>query len=150
MGTGGGPRRPQPTRARPGGLCPPRVSFGLCFSSVCLFPKIKNLYIPPEPIDLRIMEKSPVFFSCCFLTDLIHHGHFKLLQGQVLRERHQPIFAGGDATPSSYQMREGVLHIRDVQGPKGLDLLKLGLKLWSRKFSGARGWWNVDSMPITS
>ena len=26
----------------------------------------KNLYIPPEPIDHHITEKSSVFFSCCF------------------------------------------------------------------------------------
>ena len=38
--------------------------------SVCLFPKIKNLYIPPEPIDHRIAEKSSVLFSCCFRSDL--------------------------------------------------------------------------------
>ena len=38
----------------------------LVFLSFCLFPKIKNLYIPPEPVNLRITEKSPVFFSLCF------------------------------------------------------------------------------------
>ena len=53
-------------QARPGGLCPPWVPSGLRFSPVCLFPNIKNLYIPPEPVDHRIMEKSSVFFSCCF------------------------------------------------------------------------------------
>ena len=52
--------------------------------------------------------------------------------------------------PQAIQMRDGVLHIRDVQGPKGTDPWRLGLKLWSRRSSGARGWWNVDSMPITS
>src|SRR4051812_38538749 len=57
-------------QARLGGLCPPGAPSSLRFSSVCLFPKIKNLYIPPEPIDHRIAEKSYVLFSCCFRSDL--------------------------------------------------------------------------------
>ncbi|KAE8789692.1 40S ribosomal protein S5-1 [Hordeum vulgare] len=55
--------------------------------------------------------------------------------------------------PQAIQMCDGVLHIRDVRmctDPRGLDPWRLGLKLWSRKSSGARGWWNVGSMPITS
>ena len=62
----------------------------------------KNLYILPEPVDHRIAEKSYVLFSCCFLSDPIYNGLFKLLQGQVLQERHQPISAGSGATPSGH------------------------------------------------
>ena len=51
----------------PGGLCPPGTPFGLRFSTACLFPKIKNLYILPEPVDHHIGNKSYVLFSCCFL-----------------------------------------------------------------------------------
>ena len=68
-------------QARPVGLRPPQVPSGLHFSSVCLFPKIKNLYILPEPVDHRITEKSSVSFLAIFgqIYEARHHV-FLLLQ----------------------------------------------------------------------
>ena len=52
--------------------------------------------------------------------------------------------------PQAIEMREGVLHIRDVQGPKGTGTVDSRLEAMSKRSSRARGWWNMDSMPITS
>ena len=52
--------------------------------------------------------------------------------------------------PQAIEMREGVLHIQDVQGPKGKEIVDSRLEAMSRRSSRARGWWNMDSMPITS
>ena len=38
--------------------------------------------------------------------------------------------------PQTIEMRDGLLHIRDVEGPKGTR--SMGSKKWSNKFSSAR------------
>ena len=42
------------------------VLSGLRFLQLACFPRKKNLYIPPEPIDHRITEKTFVLLSRCF------------------------------------------------------------------------------------
>ena len=77
----------------------------------------KNLYIPPEPIDHRIAEKSSVLFSCYFLSDPIYHGRLKLLQGDK--------FFKNVINPYLW---EGVLHLRDVPCPKGTGTMEARLE----------------------
>ena len=48
------------------------------------------------------------------------------------------------------EMGEGVLHIRDVQGPKRTGNMEARLEAWRRRSSSAKGWWSMDSVPITS
>ena len=52
--------------------------------------------------------------------------------------------------PQAIQMHEGVLHIHDVQGPKGTRTMEARLEAMEQEVFVARGWWSVDSMPITS
>ena len=52
--------------------------------------------------------------------------------------------------PQTIQMHEGVVYIRDEQGPKGTGTVEARLEAMEQKSSGARGWWSVGSMPITS
>ena len=51
--------------------------------------------------------------------------------------------------PQSIEMHEGMLHIRDAEGPKKPEAWRRGSKQWSNKFSSVRGWWSVDSTPTT-
>ena len=51
--------------------------------------------------------------------------------------------------PQTIEMREGVLHIRDVEGPRRIGGVETRLKQWNNKFSSAKGWWNADSTPTT-
>ena len=52
--------------------------------------------------------------------------------------------------PQTIEMCEGVLHIRDVEGPRKTGSTTEGSRHWSKKFSSVRRWWSVDSIPITS
>ena len=52
--------------------------------------------------------------------------------------------------PQVIQMHEGVLHPRDVPCPKGTGTVEARLEAMEQTSSGARGWWSVDSTPITS
>ena len=49
--------------------------------------------------------------------------------------------------PQTIEMREGVLHILDVEGPGVPEAWRQSSKPWSDKFSSAKGWWSEDSMP---
>lgn len=49
--------------------------------------------------------------------------------------------------PQTIDMREGVLHIRDVEGPRHTGAWRQSSKLWNNKFSSAKGWWSADLMP---
>ena len=51
--------------------------------------------------------------------------------------------------PQTIEMRDGLLHIRDEEGPKGTGSMETRLEEWSNKFSSAKGWWNVDSTLTT-
>ena len=49
--------------------------------------------------------------------------------------------------PQTIEMREGVLHIRDVEGPRHTGSMETKLEAVEQEFSSAKGWWSVDSMP---
>ena len=49
--------------------------------------------------------------------------------------------------PQTIEMSEGVLHIRDVEGPRRTESVETKLKAVDSKFSSAKGWWSVDSTP---
>ena len=52
--------------------------------------------------------------------------------------------------PQTIEMHEGVLHIRDVEGPRRTGSVETRLEaMVSNKFSSARRWWSVDLTPIT-
>ena len=70
--------------------------------TICILVGKKSLYNLPKVLT-PVSRKSPLFlFRAIFLTDLGYHDGPKRLQGQVLREGHQPLPRGGAATPSNH------------------------------------------------
>ena len=51
--------------------------------------------------------------------------------------------------PQTIEMHEGLLHIRDVEGPRRTGSVETRLEAMEQQVSSARGWWNVDSTPTT-
>ena len=51
--------------------------------------------------------------------------------------------------PQTIEMHEGVLHIRDVEGPRRTGSVETRLEAMEHKFSSAKGSWNADSTPTT-
>ena len=49
--------------------------------------------------------------------------------------------------PQTIEMRDGLLHIRDVEGPRRTGSVETRLEPMERKFSSAKGWWNADPTP---
>ena len=49
--------------------------------------------------------------------------------------------------PQTIEMREGVLHIRDVEDQAVPGAWRQSSKPWNKKFSSVKGWWSVDSTP---
>ena len=47
--------------------------------------------------------------------------------------------------PQTIEMRDGVLHIRDVEGPRRTGSVETNLEAGSKKFSSVKGWWSMDS-----
>ncbi|KAE8815185.1 hypothetical protein D1007_07509 [Hordeum vulgare] len=45
-------------------------------------------------------------------------------------------------------MREGMLHIRDVEGPKKTGRVETRLEAWSNKSLSAKGWWSERGINI--
>ena len=77
-----------------------------------------SLYILPKVLT-TVSCNYPLFsFRAVSLTDLDHHDVSKRPQGQVLREGHQPYLTEVLQHPQTIEMHEGVLHIRDVEGPR--------------------------------
>ena len=78
----------------------------------------KSLYILPKVLT-TVSRKYPLFsFRAVSVSDLEHHGVSKRSQGQVFREGHQPYLVEVLHHPQTIEMCEGVLHIRDVEGPR--------------------------------
>ena len=98
-----------------GTLCALRTLFSC---TILLLVGKNSLYNLPKV--LTTVSRKNLLFSlrAVFLTDLEHHDVSKRSQGQVFREGYQPLSHGGAATSSTIEMREGVLHIRDVEGPR--------------------------------
>ena len=51
--------------------------------------------------------------------------------------------------PQTIEMHEGLLHIRDVEGPRRTGSVETRLEAMEQQFLSARRWWNVDSTPNT-
>ena len=51
--------------------------------------------------------------------------------------------------PQTIEMHEGVLHIHDVEGPKKTGSMETRLEAMEQQVSSVKGWWNIDSTPIT-
>ena len=51
--------------------------------------------------------------------------------------------------PQTIEMCEGLLHIRDVEGPRRTGSMETRLEAMEQQVSSAKGWWNTDSKPIT-
>ena len=49
--------------------------------------------------------------------------------------------------PQTIEMREGVLHIRDVEGPRRTGSVETKLEAVEQEVFKCQGWWIVDSMP---
>ena len=76
-------------------------------------------------------------FRAVFLTDLGHHVIINPYLAEVLQH------------PQTIEMREGLLHIRDAEGPRRIESVETRLEAMEQQVSSARGWWKADSMPIT-
>ena len=49
--------------------------------------------------------------------------------------------------PQTIEMREGVLHICDVEGPRRAGSMETKLEAVEQEVSSAKVWWSVDSTP---
>ena len=52
--------------------------------------------------------------------------------------------------PQAIQMHKGVLHIHDVQGPKGMGTMEARLEAMEQEVFRCKGMVGVESIPITS
>ena len=51
--------------------------------------------------------------------------------------------------PQTIEMRVGLLHIRDVEGPRGIGSIETRFEAMEQRVFKCRRWWNMDSTPIT-
>ena len=51
--------------------------------------------------------------------------------------------------PQTIEMREGVLHIRDVEGPRRTGSVETKLEAVEQHVFKCKGWWSMDLTPIT-
>ena len=49
--------------------------------------------------------------------------------------------------PHTIEMIEGVLHIRDVEGPRRTRSMETKLEAVEQQVFKCQGWWSVDSTP---
>ena len=77
-----------------------------------------SLYILPKVLTPVSRKYSLFLFRAVFLTDLDHHDISKRSQGQVFERVINPYLAEVLQHPQTIEMREGVLHIRNVEGPR--------------------------------
>ena len=67
-------------------------------------------------------------FRAFFLTDLGHHVVFKCPKDQFFEKVINPYLAEVLQHPQTIEMREGLLHIRDVEGPRKTGSTEARLK----------------------
>ena len=51
--------------------------------------------------------------------------------------------------PQTIEMREGLLHICDVEGPRRTGSVETRLEAMEQQVFKCQGWWNADSTPTT-
>ena len=49
--------------------------------------------------------------------------------------------------PQTIEMRDGVLHIRDVEGPRSTGSVETKLEAMEQQVFKCQGWWSVDLTP---
>ena len=99
----------------------------------------KSLYNLPKVLTTVSCKYTLPLFRAVFLTDLEHHDVFKHSQGQVFQEGHHPYLAEVPHHPQTIEMREGVLHIRDVEGPRSTGSVETKLEAMEQQVFKCQG-----------
>ncbi|KAE8781842.1 40S ribosomal protein S5-1 [Hordeum vulgare] len=73
------------------------------------------------------------------LEDLDHYGIPKVLKDKYFEKVINPYLAGVLQHPQSIEMREGVLHIRDVEGPKKTGSMEARLEAMEQQVFKCQG-----------
>ena len=60
-----------------------------------------------------------------------------------------PYLAEVSRHPQTIEMRDGLLHIRDVEGPRKTGSTEARLEALEQEVFKCQRWWSVDSIPIT-
>ena len=108
-----------------------------------------SLYNLPKVLTTVSRKNLLSLFRAIFLIDPGRHVVFKCPQGPVLREGHQPNLAKVLQHPQTIEMCEGLLHIRDVEGPRRTGSVETRLEAMEQQVFNCQEMWSVDSTPIT-
>ena len=94
--------------------------------------------------------KYPLFlFRSVFLTDLGRHVIFKCPKDKFFEKVINPYLAEVLQHPQTIEMREGLLHIRDAEGPRRTGSVETRLEAMEQQVFKCQGMWNGDSTPNT-
>ena len=87
-----------------------------------------------------VSRKYPLFlFRAIFLTDLDYHDVSKCPKDKFFEKVINPYLAEVLQHPQTIEMREGLLHIRDVEGPKGTGSVEARLEAMEQQVFKCQG-----------